>query len=225
MNEEQEHANFSLRNTLYTNFESLLECICVEGILEVTQAQNAVNWGIAGEQVSMIILLPDKIYPNTCRFILFLPALKPLAAQSFLHTRHVHTIATSTRGPLITIFSVFVITFVPMNVIVFKVWVCSNRIITEGVQALTLPGLITMKKAVLHHFAGLQDLREDEKYIHLIEYLSSLYWYLASKYLYLASKYCYLASKYLYLASKYNYLASKYWYLASKYQYLALKYW
>ena len=43
MNEEQEHANFSLRNTLYTNFESLLECICVEGILEVTQAQNAVN--------------------------------------------------------------------------------------------------------------------------------------------------------------------------------------
>ena len=164
MNEEQEHANFSLRNTLYTNFESLLECICVEGILEVTQAQNAVNWGMAGEQVSMIILLPDKIYPNTCRFILFLPALKPLAAQSFLHTRHVHTIATSTRGPLITIFSVFVITFVPMNVIVFKVWVCSNRIITEGVQALTLPGLITMKKAVLHHFAGLQDLREDEKY-------------------------------------------------------------
>ena len=163
MNEEQEHANFSLRNTLYTNFESLLECICVEGILEVTQAQNAVNWGMAGEQVSMIILLPDKIYPNTCRFILFLPALKPLAAQSFLHTRHVHTIATSTRGPLITIFSVFVITFVPMNVIVFKVWVCSNRIITEGVQALTLPGLITMKKAVLHHFAGLQDLREDKK--------------------------------------------------------------
>ena len=126
MNEEQEHANFSLRNTLYTNFESLLECICVEGILEVTQAQNAVNWGIAGEQVSMIILLPDKIYPITCRFILFLPALKPLAAQSFLHTRHVHTIATSTRGPLITNFSVFVITFIPINVIVFKVRVCSN---------------------------------------------------------------------------------------------------
>ena len=27
----------------YNNFESLLECICVEGILEVIQAQNAVN--------------------------------------------------------------------------------------------------------------------------------------------------------------------------------------
>ena len=57
MDEEQEHPNQSIRNLLYNNFELLPECICVEGILEIIQAQNAVNWGMAGELVSMIILL------------------------------------------------------------------------------------------------------------------------------------------------------------------------
>ena len=43
MDEEQEHPNQSIRNLLYNNFELLPECICVEGILEIIQAQNAVN--------------------------------------------------------------------------------------------------------------------------------------------------------------------------------------
>ena len=36
-------------------FALLLECIFVEGVLEVLQAENAVDWGMVGKEVSMII--------------------------------------------------------------------------------------------------------------------------------------------------------------------------
>ena len=94
---------------------------------------------------------------KTCRLIFSLPAQKPLAAQSLLQTWHVHTIATSARGRLIINFTIAFITVGLINVIIFKARFCCNRVITEWVQTLTLPGLI--KKIILQHFENLQGSR------------------------------------------------------------------
>ena len=141
---------------LQFHFALLLECIFVEGVLEVFQAENTVlgDPGMEGTQVSILIWLHDKNYLGLLhlqilesRIIFSLPAQKLLAAQSLLQTGHVHTIAASARSLHITDFKI--ITFCLFNVIISQFRVTCNRIITEWVQAFTLPGM--KKRVVLHH--------------------------------------------------------------------------
>ena len=82
---------------LQFHFALLLECIFVEAVLEVFEAENAVN----GE-IDNLIIAQEVFY--TSRIIFSLPAQKPLAAQSLLLTGHVHTIAASARSLHITDF-------------------------------------------------------------------------------------------------------------------------
>ena len=70
---------------LQFHFSLLLECIFVEGVLEVLQAENAVDWGMVGKQVSMIIWLQGKNYLSLLhlqKYILFASPKAPCSTIS-----------------------------------------------------------------------------------------------------------------------------------------------
>ena len=87
---------------LQFHFALLLECIFVEGVLEVLQAQNAVNWGIVGKQVSMIIWLQGKKYLNILHlqnYILFASPKAPCSTISPPNLACAHNCRKCTEPP------------------------------------------------------------------------------------------------------------------------------
>ena len=94
--------NHAVRDMLQFHFALLLECIFVEGVLEVLQAENAVDWGMVGKQVSTIIWLQGKNYLSLLhlqKYILFASPKAPCSTISPPNWACAHNCRKCTEPP------------------------------------------------------------------------------------------------------------------------------